>query len=193
MNVSALDDFPVGIALPFHGTADLVPQGWIIYDGSEFNKLANPKNAVIFSSGRFPDYKGRMPEGYLGESDGPVASEQPGGIMAHNHTATSTASSSFSGSALPVHHHMIANTDVSGDTPALTNSNYLTSTGNHDSSTSYGLNGSTKVASVGLTSDNSAGTPSGTVSTTVTTTIASTGETRNTVDRVICLWIGKLG
>lgn len=181
MNVSVLDDFPVGIALPFHGTADLVPQGWIIYDGSEFNKLANPKNAVIFSSGRFPDYKGRMPEGYLGESDGPVASEQPGGIMAHNHTATSTASSSFSGSALPAHAHAQQVNSYDGHTDS-SHGNHVVGSGNTD----------TQQAALN-TASVSAGTPSGTVSTTVTTTVASTGETRNTVDRVICLWIGKLG
>lgn len=189
MNVSVLDDFPVGIALPFHGTADLVPQGWIIYDGSEFNKLANPKNAVIFSSGRFPDYKGRMPEGYLGESDGPVASEQPGGIMAHNHTATSSftgtakaPTASFAGNALPAHTHSLSNS------------------GSDTGSGKVAVGGGNAEGAAIHTDSVSAGTPSGTVTVasytpagTVSTTVATNGGTRNTVDRVICLWIGKLG
>lgn len=197
---------PVGACMPWHTATP--PEGWVIYDGRQFDINANPKNALIFPSGRFPDYSGRVPEGYIDDTNGAVGSVQTGGVKSHGHSASSSftgtakaPTASFTGSALPGHRHLIGNsnqpdgagTEVSPDLTLQTN-------GWNGHQSSAFLHGVTGEANVFHTTNVSAGTPSGTVTVnsytpqgTISTSVTASGSSRNTVDRVVCYWIGRLG
>lgn len=233
VQLSVLADLlvPVGIALPWH--SETIPDGWAIYDGSQFDMDVNPKNALLFPTGRFPNYSGKVPEGFIDAANGSVGSEQTGQVISHGHNATSsfagtakapTASfagtakaptASFKGNALGTHFHYTFNSIDQVDNSQgvnLTSSNYpnrsVKISGN---SQNYITQGSGTGASVGRGSSTSAGTPSGTVTVnsytpvgsvtvnsytpagTVSTSVAANGGARNTVDRIVCYWIGRLG
>lgn len=177
--------FPIGVAVPWHG--DTPPAGFVIYDGSQFDADTNPKNALAFPSGRFPNYSGRVPEGYIDDANGAVGSEQEGGVISHGHSGSFTGkakapTATFKGNALPTHAHQIPSESSSMD-----NDGALGDSGDDEKTTGH-IN----------TSGASAGTPSGTVTVNSYTpegsiSVSSTGSERNTVDRIICHWIGRLG
>lgn len=198
-----LDTFPVGIALPFFGTKDLIPEGWTIYDGSEFNKVINPINGLIFPEGKFPNFAGRVPEGFIDDDHGHIGSEQAGEVISHGHNATSTftgtakaPTATFKGNAASHQHFSVA--PLAGEDHAIVpTDNAIGATGHHNEY--YSLAGSTSTADRGKTNPASI-TPSGTVTVnsytpagTVSTSVSASGGTRNTVDRIVCYWIGKLG
>lgn len=206
MTDATLDTFPVGIALPFFGTKDLIPEGWTIYDGSDFNKVVNPINGLIFPDGKFPNFAGRVPEGFIDDDHGHVGSEQAGEVISHGHNATSTftgtakaPTASFKGSALAGHKHLAFNNTPSSTLGGLSSTTYANSNVDAGHEGDYQMSGSTS-ANAGLTQSVSAGTPAGSVTVnsytpagTVSTSVAAVGGTRNTVDRIVCYWIGKLG
>jgi hypothetical protein len=62
---NALNEFyylPVGIPLPWPTAT--APAGWLKCDGNTFNKIANPKLASVYTSGRLPDLRGEFIRGW---------------------------------------------------------------------------------------------------------------------------------
>lgn len=173
------DSYPRGIAYPYHGMLADIPDGFWVYDGREFDIETNPKNAKIFPSGKLPDYTGRVPEGFISTENGDIGTTQQGKILSHAHDAN------FSGNNV---------------TPSASASSTFTGT-----SFSLGGNGQDETQAKPSASDGNNSfnwKPSGTVNTTVTVasftpsgnvSVNPTGSSRNTVDRVICLWIGRVG
>lgn len=180
---------PHGVAFPFFGKT--VPRGFIVYDGRQFDTTANPKLYALFPNGKVPDMKGRVPEGYESASGGSIGALMAGGVGRHGHTGTISNGGS--------HDHPIS---------ATAHSNGL-----HSHRTPrVPHNGNPKSESVDITSSSMSGgyddretTRSGAHSHNVTgkaskngdhghgLTINDGGSGRNTVDRIICQWIGRLG
>ncbi|CAI1820846.1 Phage Tail Collar Domain [Serratia liquefaciens] len=55
---------PTGVPLPWPSTT--VPSGWLICDGSTFNKSQYPQLATAYPSGKLPDLRGEFIRGFDG-------------------------------------------------------------------------------------------------------------------------------
>ena len=174
---------PPGV--PQYWPGDAPPDGFaFINNGLTFNTVQYPRLAIAWPTGVIPPHKGLVIEC---TADGAVTGEsEVGEVKLHNHSInhghSNSASSSFSGNQLPTHAHIqgaaIREFDGGFD--------YGSATGR---SRSEGTSGPTNINTHPLTSSNSAGTPSGTVSTSVNVNnhsgnSGSTGQSRNTVDRI---------
>jgi len=140
---------PSGCIMLWSGATGSIPAGWY---------LCNGQNGT-------PDLRNRF---LVGAGD-TYSVNQTGGsadsiVVSHTHTATSVVTES-------AHQHFIANSDTTGASTgiSLTSSNYLAGkNGGGGVSESYALQGTSTVASIGLTSGSTTGA-------TVATTNASAG------------------
>ncbi len=179
---------PIGMGLPWF--TDTVPTGYLELNGQTFDKTIYPELGNVFTSGKLPDMRQRVPKGVYGTRHAQQTEEDQ--VKSHAHNAT------FKGSHMANHSHGASSSSNSFAVPVGLGSRTHTeavhdSVGLNAFIYSGGLSGSQRQVSLRATtfhpslktsvSSASAGTPAGSV------TVASAGASENTVKGMFVRWV----
>lgn len=171
-----IEDELIPPGVPQYWPGDVPPNGFVfINNGLTFDIVQYPKLAIAWPAGVIPPHKGLVIEC---TADGAVTGNvESGEVKSHlhsiNHGHSASASSSFEGNKLPNHKH---------------GTSYVNGLSAPSGPYKVGILGRSGAVNEDTTSV-SAGTPSGSVSTSASVgnhsgNSGSTGQSRNTVDRI---------